>query len=370
MKGSGQGVPQATFPTTKTATLQTASWTVPTVLPAGGNNNDYWIKITTTGSLRPPVIGKSSMFTITGVTAASSASLTINSNANKASLIEITNTQGLAVQPGFTTSKTFSLAAGTYYVKVSRSCTIPMTAQTITLGSGGSLTKTYLLTDVSSADCANGKIEFGSIDITSTPNEKYEVYIKPAAAPASQYITKGTNTPTIENVAPGVWTVKLEPKDGYAPAELTVTVPAEGTVNADFVLEKIPDVTAKVLIVPQPLNIGRTGYFVAFVALPTGYKAADVDAGSVYCENKKALKLVRINLFPQVFAAIFNRENLAVTTSTKTMKVLGTVKKNGVNVPFSGSSSVTIINKKVTTKEDIDSVLTLPDQQVFIKFYK
>jgi hypothetical protein len=94
---------------------------------------------------------------------------------------------------------------------------------------------------VSSADCANGNIEFGSIDITSTPNERYEVYIKPAAAPASQYITKGTNTPTIENVAPGAWTVKLEPKDGYALAEKTVTVVAGDTVTADFVLQPDPN---------------------------------------------------------------------------------------------------------------------------------
>jgi len=238
MKGSGQGVPQATFPTTKLATLQTASWTIPKVLPDGGVDTDYWIKITTTNQ-RPEVTNKSSMFTIKNVTAASPATLTINSDANKPSLIEITDTQGLAVQPGFTTNKTFTLPAGTYYVKVSRSCTIPMTAQTITLGSGASQTKTYPLTEVSATDCANGNIVFGSIDITSTPNVGYEVYIKPAAAPASQYITKGTNTPTIENVVPGSWTVKLEPKDGYAMAELTVTVPAEGTVIADFVL--LPD---------------------------------------------------------------------------------------------------------------------------------
>jgi hypothetical protein len=137
-----------------------------------------------------------------------------------------------------------------------------------------------------------------------------------------------------------------------------------------FTLTKIPDISAKVLIVPQPLNIGRTGYFLAFVKLPTGYKAADVNAGSVYCENKQALKLVRINLFPQIFAAVFNRQDLAVSTGNIMMTVRGTIKKNGATVPFSGTTNVNVINKKVTTKEDVDGVMTMPDTQIFAKFNK
>jgi hypothetical protein len=52
------------------------------------------------------------------------------------------------------------------------------------------------------------------------------------------------------------------------------------------------------------------------------------------------------------------------------MTVRGTIKKNGVSVPFSGITTVNVINKKVTTKEDVDSVLTMPDAQVFTKFNK
>jgi PKD repeat protein len=158
----------------------------------------------------------------------------------------------------------------------------------------------------------------------------------------------------------GVYIVTVTVKDnagGVGTDTVTVTV---GVAN----------IAAQVLIVPQPLNIGRTGYFVAIVRLPTGYKAADVDAGSVYCENKQALKLVRIKLFPQIFAAIFSRQDLAVSTGNIKMTVRGTIKKNGVSVPFSGITTVNVINKKVTTKEDVDSVLTMPDAQVFTKFNK
>jgi len=46
------------------------------------------------------------------------------------------------------------------------------------------------------------------------------------------------------------------------------------------------------------------------------------------------------------------------------------VKKNGATVPFSGSTNVNVINKKVTTKEDVDGVMTMPDTQIFTRFNK
>ena len=52
------------------------------------------------------------------------------------------------------------------------------------------------------------------------------------------------------------------------------------------------------------------------------------------------------------------------------MTVRGTVKKNGAPVPFSGFTNVNVINKKITTKEDIDGVMTMSDTQIFTKFNK
>ena len=140
-------------------------------------------------------------------------------------------------------------------------------------------------------------------------------------------------------------------------------------VNFNFI-EK-PKVPVKTLIVPNPLNLGRTGYFLALVKLPTGYKAADVKAESVYCEKAPALKVIRIKLFPQIFVAIFSRQDLGpYPTGNYNMNVKGLVMKNGAYDPFLGSDKVNIINMKVTTKEDVDSVMTMSDTQIFTKFNK
>ena len=163
-------------------------------------------------------------------------------------------------------------------------------------------------------------------------------------------------------------------KDGFIPsAKQTVYIekpnPYRTETSLFFTLTKKAEVPAKVLIVPKPLNIGRTGYFMAFVRLPAGYKAADVDAASVYCEGVPALRLVRIKWFPQIFAAIFSRQDLGnYPTGTNQMNVWGIVKKNGEYDPFRGSDTVNVINKKVTSKEDVDNAMTLTDTQIFTRF--
>jgi len=202
----------------------------------------------------------------------------------------------------------------------------------------------------------------GSIAVTSLPEAGYEVFLDGT--------DQGYGTPVITEIGAGLHTVKLE-MPGYVSQSKDVTVTAGQQARADFVLTKIPDVKAQVLIVPNPLNIGRTGYFLALVKLPTGYKAADVDAGSVYCEDARALKIVRIKLFPQIFAAIFSRKDLGdYPTGTNQMNVRGTIKKSGGDVLFMGNNTIQVINKKVTTKEDVDSVMTMTDTQVFSNFNK
>jgi hypothetical protein len=162
--------------------------------------------------------------------------------------------------------------------------------------------------------------------------------------------------------------------DGYNdPDPQIVNVNKETTspVYLDFVLIEKPKVAVKTLIVPNPLNLGKTGYFLALVKLPTGYKAADVDAGRVYCEKAKALRVVRIKLFPHIFIGIFSRQDLGVyPTGSQTLNVKGLVMKNGEYYPFLGSDNVNIINKPICPKEDVDNVLTMTDTQIFTKFNK
>jgi hypothetical protein len=161
-------------------------------------------------------------------------------------------------------------------------------------------------------------------------------------------------------------TVKL---DTYlTPPVQTVTVERDTTKSVSFTLESA--VPAIVKIVPRSLNIASKGAFVAFVTLPTGYKAADVDAKSVVCEGAPALRLIRVKLFPRTFAAIFSREKLVNVKAGDSvpLTVVGTIKYNGQNVKFAGTDTIKVISKKVTTKEDIDGVDKMTDEKVFSQF--
>jgi PKD repeat protein len=187
---------------------------------------------------------------------------------------------------------------------------------------------------------------------------------------------------------PGRTPVYTDPLDPLAMKQYEISVSLDGYYDPDpivvnvnknwvsdvpvqFTFVEKPKVPVKTLIVPNPLNLGRTGYFLALVKVPTGYKAADVKAGSVYCEGAPALKLIRTKLLPQIFIAIFSRQDLGpYPTGSYNMNVKGLVMKNGAYEPFLGSDKVNIINIKVTTKEDVDSVMTMSDTQIFTKFNK
>ena len=133
---------------------------------------------------------------------------------------------------------------------------------------------------------------------------------------------------------------------------------------------KQPPVTVKVRIVPNSLNTASKGKFVAFITLPTNYKAADVNAKSVMCEGAPALRLIRIKAFPNTFAAIFSRDKLVNVKPGDKVKltVTGTINKNGQKIGFSGSHLIKVTNKKGNTKEAIDDVERMTDEKVFSQF--
>jgi Tol biopolymer transport system component/PKD repeat protein len=129
-------------------------------------------------------------------------------------------------------------------------------------------------------------------------------------------------------------------------------------------------IPTKTKIVPNSLNIGRKGYFIAFVTLPKPYNAADVDAKSVVCNGASAEKLIRGKMFPQMFIAIFSRDKLVnVKPGDKVvLSVTGTITKNGQKLGFSGSDSVKVINKASKVKEDTDDVMKMTDDKIVTQF--
>jgi len=210
----------------------------------------------------------------------------------------------------------------------------------------------------------------GGLEITSSPDGAV-VWIGPTGTPPEADYGK---TPALANLPPGWYDVYVTRDNFQQSRTQTVRVqtptPGREPVEVFFELTPNPAVSAKVVIVPPSLNIGRKGYFVAFVRLPTGYKAADVMEGSVFCENAYAIKLVRLKSFPQIFAAVFRIEDLVgIKTGNVQMNVGGSIQKSGGgNVLFKGSDTIKVISKKTNTKEAIDDVMTMPDQQIFNRF--
>jgi hypothetical protein len=215
--------------------------------------------------------------------------------------------------------------------------------------------------------------------VVSTPQEAQ--YAQIWIGPNGGLIEKVEGATTEETGAyiampAGAWDIYVT-KDGWKTSGIqTVTVgPDYPEAEVTFTLTALNPVPAQGLILPQPLNIGRDGYFVAFVALQGNYKAADVKEGSVSCNGVPALKLVKSKYFPNVFAAIFSRQGQRgiITPNGKDpvpMKVVGAINKVGGNPLFTVINNIKVISKPDTTKDPINDVMTLRDDDVFTKFYK
>jgi hypothetical protein len=279
-----------------------------------------------------------------------------------------------------TGSTTLTLSAGSHNIGASCSTSlenyypIPKTPVTIPLGGSAPDLNFQLDKVTTNSDCD----PYGRLYVSSTPQDTRDAIVRIDGT------FKGLKTDGETMIAPGSHTVSVE-HNGYSTKLQTVTIPNpdcsllraerdERITYADFPLTAITDVIpTKILIIPQPLNIGRpSSYFVAFVTLPSSSKAADVVDGSVFCQGAPALKLFRDSkLFPQTFAAVFRRGEMVgvPTTGGKvTMSVWGVIKKANGNPYFRGIAQVQVINKKVTTKENIDDVLKWTLQQLFKLF--
>ena len=150
-----------------------------------------------------------------------------------------------------------------------------------------------------------------------------------------------------------------------------ITSTSADNENPSWSRATIPTIRARVRILPDPLNIANKGYFAAFVTLPGSYKAADVDSTSVVCEGAPAVRLIRMKMFPQTFAAVFRREELLNIKpgNAVSLTVSGTINNNNQNIAFSGSAFIKIISKGAKTKEPVNDVITLSDNRVFDLFY-
>ncbi|MFZ1903317.1 MAG: IPT/TIG domain-containing protein [Methanoregula sp.] len=358
MKKSSSAV-QASISGTVSATTGTVSYTVPSSMPLGAAT-DYYVQVSTTG-VTPPVMGTSPTFSISGVTTQATGTLTVNSNVTGAqiSIAGITDT----MNPLPVTPKTFSgEPALTYLVQLSANGYYPNSAS-VKVTAGRTIISSVPLSPVINGD----NTPYGEIIVNSNP-EGANVFID------------GNNiglTPSDTHIMPGPHKVYVS-EDGYQTSAVqSVTIASyspglDRTYNLAFTLTPMKTVMTTDLILPNPLNLADTnGYFVAFVLLPKGYQAANVDPTSVYCDGAPATRLVRTKLFPSVFVAIFQRNALVgVSPGNKvTMEVDGVIDQTGGNALFSGSQVIKVINQKPTSKEDIDKVGQLSDNDVYKNYY-
>jgi hypothetical protein len=364
-------------PSTVDATTGTQPWTIPTLTAA----RDYYIKIYQSDA--PEVFGRSTgALTIIRSSGAGTGKLWVNStpvpNPNElGAMIYIGGVlQKDATGANILTNALFTQPAGSLSVGVDRTGYYPVPASQVTVPQGGTLVLKFqlqpIITDVPN-DPKNDCVPYGTMEIRSTPEQDAKITIHDQVT--GKDIT-GFFTDTTTKIAPGTYTVTVE-HDGYLTAkqkDVEIKKPAcpageERDVIVDFDLTPINDVPAIVKIVPRSLNLASKGYFMAFVTLPSGYKAADVDAKSVFCEGATALKLVRHKLFPRTFVAIFRRSDLVdvPTGNSVPMTVTGSILQTTGNPVFSGSDNIKVIRTKVT-KEDVDDWEKKTDEKVFSQF--
>jgi hypothetical protein len=197
---------------------------------------------------------------------------------------------------------------------------------------------------------------YGTMIITSSPR-------------GAQVIKDGVPmdwwTNTSVNMPPGDYTITVKLEGYQTPAPVKKSITYHNPTTWFFQLE--PALPAKVLIVPRTLNIGRgEGKFLAFVRLPEGYKASNVDAKSVFCEGAQATRIVRTNVFPRIFAAVFMRKQLVNVEPGEDVEftVTGTVKGKD----FIGNDHIRVISVATKVKEDTDDMDKIKDDEIMKKF--
>lgn len=106
----------------------------------------------------------------------------------------------------------------------------------------------------------------------------------------------------------------------------------------------IQEIPATVRIELKTLNLASQGMFTAFITLPEGYDAADIDINTVECEGVPA---VRGMISGNTLIVKFYRQDMVdvPTGGAVALEVTGQVNYNGNLVDFRGSDTIRVIDK-------------------------
>jgi len=252
------------------------------------------------------------------------------------------------------TSSTLTLGYGSHWFTVKKSGYQDASVQKTVSAAPGSYTFTLV-------SVANNPPPYGSLHIDSQP-QGAEIFVDGQ--------DQSLQTPAEFGVLTGTHDVNVTLAGYRTPDTQTVTVAGDQTLYLSFALETASAVSARVKILPDPLNIGRKGKFIAFILLPDKYNAADVKAASVACEGAKALRVIRFRPFPHLLIAIFSRNNPNIGTGDNVrIDVSGLITSKGKTVKFTGYDTVTVISRKDTSRDTTDDLDRMNDDQIYRNFY-
>jgi hypothetical protein len=249
------------------------------------------------------------------------------------------------IPTGTTNTQFKGMPPGSWKVSVDKVGYIPKsTTKTVAQG----LTTTFSFTLRTAGNQIPGAITVSTVDVHNKP--------LPGATPIIDGIPEEdstTPTPPIQ-LEPGTHKVTVSMEGYMTPDPVDVNV--QSGINTDvkpFVLK-----STSVTIIPRILNIGNSkGLFLAWVKLPDGFKAADVDPKSVVCNGATAKMLLRTPLLPRIFVAIFSRGDLDKTISpANSVKFVlsGQRTTKSGNLGFSGVDYIKVINIPIKGKESCD----------------
>jgi hypothetical protein len=245
--GTGYGTWQANINNGIPASAKSYEWTV--VDTPGGARSDYFVEIhTITNAADLGVSGKSSTFSIAGVSSQAPGALLVTSSPVGAEIILRDSSYNPVFingveQKGKTTSSGLNftpLIPSLYWVKAALSCYQNVNFVQKQVNPSATCQAPFTLVPVSGT-CTNPGPN-GSISISSLPQEGFRVWLKGdgSITQFANFVDMGYETPVIQDVGVGQWWVKLT-ANGFKSQEKEVTVNNGDVARADFILE--PDDT-------------------------------------------------------------------------------------------------------------------------------
>jgi outer membrane protein assembly factor BamB/alpha-tubulin suppressor-like RCC1 family protein len=240
-----------------------------------------------------------------------------------------------------------------------------------TITTEGTITVSYCSTD-NAGNVETPKQQIISIDKTSpditigTPQDGAE-YALNAVVKADYSATDAVSG--IELVTNSVPSGGMINTTVPGPYTFTVTATDKAGNTASKTNNYVIFIPAKVTIVPKVINLAGKGAFIAFIKLPKGYKASDIDKATVTCNGAVAKRVMTMKIFPQVFGAVFKTSELkGVSPGDKvTLTVTGNLKGN---LKFEGSDTVKVIQKQGKFTDEFEGWEKVRDEELFGKNYK